>query len=485
MADHAGDPTENSEEQTKVASHEKDNAAAEGGPTNDAEDLVGDGENEADSNDPLAEANISRLFLPVKQFVEAVQDEGRMNKNKDPPEVTYPDIQKLGGAYFKLWQGRIDLGNNKSRASSAITNAIVLRRRHMDISAVIPSLRKYAKKGSKEKMYVIDNVDDGGQKSMIVMAVSHFNSKFSKKKTKRDGSIAIRVAASICHESVRGGARHFLSARKHRGDQDQSTSTELAFCQHVVDTVFKDVNLSIPRPDIMNDPGHDPDMKLDPINCSYLDKDADWFLQTWKKYLRPKYKQFTRKWNKDTGGGGRCESECINFCTLSDGTYPFLVWIYCIDQEAHGLLGARCGGMRHPGFCLKEAGFENNSDPTPPEAGSSKGGSPSERKTPPEKLKPFETPRKRKVECALEVVKASRARLDNLVDVLAKRVAKSEDDPVQTCLKKMDALNRSKASAANDDDLTPKTKQMFMESLAQQKNEVARDLINSMTKKDK
>ena len=119
--------------------------------------------------------------------------------------------------------------------------------------------------------------------------------------------------------------------------QDQAVSSNLALFEKLLE-LYLDSSIDISRPPEMD--LVDPDFKINPCHPSLLEKgrDATWLMSTWLKYLKPFYKKFLSKWNKETGGGGRTVSDIPKYCTHQGTSQPWLLWVYDIDAKAGFLL---------------------------------------------------------------------------------------------------------------------------------------------------
>jgi hypothetical protein len=93
---------------------------------------------------------------------------------------------------------------------------------------------------------------------------------------------------------------------------------------------FKDVDFVVQQPETMDE---DDIKNCDPNDILRIDlqRPPEWFLSTWKTYIKPKYKLAISRWDKLTGGGCCEPHEFSNFC----GNNKWLVWIYFMDKEAN------------------------------------------------------------------------------------------------------------------------------------------------------
>lgn len=429
---------------------------------NDYED---DDDDDDESTNPLSEDNIGSLFLEVETFMKALQDMGAMKTKKSKQVYEYKGLKTLAGAFYNKWKDSklINMGENKSRTVNSILSVLLRMRNAMDVHEVLPSLQSYALPG-KEQMFIIQNDDTGGQEQIISACVARFGKAKKKASEARNASIAVRLAACLCHPSIRAAAKNWLAKKKDRNALDQSYSTELAFGELLL-ALFEDETLEIVRPDVMDLPNHDPNNLINPKTCEFKNRDVKWILATWKEYLKPKYQMVLRKWYKQTGGGGRALEDFIKYCNARNGSpMPFLVWVYAIDTDADHLLASSSAGQP-PSFITQEAGFEVE-DNTSPSGGSA------------------ETPRKRKADAVQALVEESGARVDKILSIVeAQAASKAESDPIHSRLKMMDDVSSAKSAYAQDNDLTPNTKAEFLNALTTKKKSIATEIIDISKKR--
>ena len=100
-----------------------------------------------------------------------LQDVGNMSKTG---EQVYPRVKKLASQLYEKWlkTNLIKLDQNKARGCKTIVGVIVKLRKHMDLSCVLPCLKKYSAVKNAEKMYVLGNDFTGGQRQLISAVVA-------------------------------------------------------------------------------------------------------------------------------------------------------------------------------------------------------------------------------------------------------------------------------------------------------------------------
>jgi hypothetical protein len=226
-----------------------------------------------------------------------------MDTSGDAPTMKYSKLTSLCNKYRKKMKPVLKSSENQTRAARGILNSILTKRHTVDVSPVVPSWIQFAIPGN-DTMYVVTNEDGGGQNIVMRLCVALFGSRLSKNKTKRNPSIAVRLAAALCDSTVHDAAKHFLSGKKTRDNQDQVSPVDLAFGCKILD-ILSSPSFHVERPDVMDNDDVDPHGKISPNQCDYQGKDINkaWILDTWKSYVKPKFKKTLTKWWENTGGG--------------------------------------------------------------------------------------------------------------------------------------------------------------------------------------
>ena len=121
--------------------------------------------------------------------------------------------------------------------------------------------------------------------------------------------------------------------------------------------LFQDPSFQVPWPDCMRQEdveGVDPNEE----ERFSIPRDVKWFIQTWKHYLKKKYKTAIGRWDKETGGGSREPEEFADYC---DKSSRWLVWVYLLDIERDFLLFSNAKG-KPPEYVGTESGFPQSTD---------------------------------------------------------------------------------------------------------------------------
>ena len=124
-------------------------------------------------------------------------------------------------------------------------------------------------------------------------------------------------------------------SHKNCQEQDQLNDTSIGGFDAILDS-YNDSSLDIDRPPKIDADNVDPSKLVDPTTprAPGTEDNAKWLEEVWSTYIKPKYKLILQKWYKDTGGGARTLSNCVNYCQLRDGNYPWMVWVYYLDLKS-------------------------------------------------------------------------------------------------------------------------------------------------------
>lgn len=311
---------------------------------------------------PAAELSYKhdKTYYPdFKEFMTALQDPGKPDKKNDGL-MDYPKVKKMCGKLVDLLQKsdfcEIPKKSNKHRNVHECVKRIICQRKHVDLIDVHEKFRPYA--GKNDKVYILRNdTEYWGFDLVLQDIVTHFAVKEIQKQNDRNGSDAIRVAAIMLLPENRGPVNNLLKGTKTtRAQSDQAVDPDLAWAIQAVET-FKDPTFEVEVPHKINpDDIEGIDPNDDQRIC--MPRDGKWFLNTWRHYLRKKYKDAIGRWDKDTGGGGREPSDFADFCQRDS---RWMVWVYLMDLEADFLLFSNAKG-KPPEYVGREAGFSNRDE---------------------------------------------------------------------------------------------------------------------------
>jgi hypothetical protein len=326
-----------------------------------------------DNNTIMANDDYTRnkeYYPEFKEFMVAIQDTGREDKKSKEKKIVYPKLTRVCGKIYEkikfIPEACVPAGANKSRDVREMVLICIRLRKHVDVSEVYEQFRQYAV-GSSEKLYIIANdLGTFGVDSLIAESVRHFALRSSLKQEDRNAADAIRVAAVMLLPENQGAVTGMLKGVKDtRAKSDQSVEPTLAWAMQAVKT-FQDKSFVVELPvDINEDDirGIDPNA---PERFTMQNRDGKWFLDTWRHYLKRKYKNAIGRWDKETGGGGREPSDFADYC---DRSSRWLVWVYMMDVERDFLLFSNAKG-KPPEYVGKESGFyEEDQDTWEPHHG--------------------------------------------------------------------------------------------------------------------
>jgi len=226
------------------------------------------------------------------------------------------------------------LRSNKSRVAALIVNDITDVRKLLGTSEVLEDFRTFSDPASPSQLYIIHNsVQFFGYNRVLQELHFHLQDKKKVKQEDRTPADAIRVAAvMLSPENLKTVSMMLSGTRASRASSDQAVDPQVAWAMDAV-VQFKDPTFDVPMPDDIDPEDVD---GVDPNDEARIAKPrgAKWLLQTWKVYLKKKYKDAIRKWDTMTGGGSHEPREFCKFCN-SD---KWLVWIYLMDMKAGFLL---------------------------------------------------------------------------------------------------------------------------------------------------
>lgn len=152
------------------------------------------------------------------------------------------------------------------------------------------------------------------------------------------------MSLTLLDPKYREAVAIIMSNRKERAHSDISGDHVVHFFEEIL-TDFKDKNYkpTLPQRELFADITDDEFNGWDPNDPAIfeVDRDASWLLDTWKVYIRRKYKLALDRWNKDTGGGNGQSWTFANFC---EKDCRWLVAVFLQDKEANFVLAHNAGG---------------------------------------------------------------------------------------------------------------------------------------------
>ena len=141
---------------------------------------------------------------------------------------------------------------------------------------------------------------------------AYINSNVNKKEECHTPSDGVCMAAIMLAPKYSGTVQGIMGGVKDRTKCDQSTETTKAWAMDALKD-FADPLFIVDQPDNIKE---EDIVKCDPNDFAHIGitRDASWFINTWKTYVKPKFKIAIGKWEKDTGGGSSEDNEFLNFC---------------------------------------------------------------------------------------------------------------------------------------------------------------------------
>lgn len=189
-------------------------------------------------------------------------------------------------------------------------------------------------------------------------------------------------------------------------------------------------------------------------------RDAKWLMETWKQYIKPRYKTALDRWNKDTGGGDGFATSFIDYCDNN----RWLVYIFCLDKEQSFLLASTAAG-RMPNHLQMESGFEIEGQDDA-----------------------YETPRKklaRKGQSMEEAVAEAKKQKMQSVEVMNKLLAIAEQrssntaptaavkDPAEDCLQQIRQISSDLKDSETLDTFSPESKERHVSILKKRRKKLS------------
>jgi hypothetical protein len=310
-----------------------------------------------DPNDPS-------LFPGLVPFVCGIQDEGKQD-NKKPHIIKYSQLDKLAKDIADRLAKHEPRGMpaNVTRRKNDVTKILVSMRKHVDktntrlelVSIVCNPENKVTSVSEPEKIFVITNdIANAGFNVAMTALLSAWSQRSVGINLNRTPNDALRVTGIMLDPDIRGGIHGLLCSRRDRNKQDQPISTEQGLYE-VCAGKFND-------PDYIARVPNEVDLLesyelLDPNHTERIsiEREWKWFKSTWDDYLRKKYRDALKRWNKDTGGGDGTNPSFQNYCAGD----KWLAFVFMCDAESNFLLASNASG-KVPRHLNNESGFSDS-----------------------------------------------------------------------------------------------------------------------------
>jgi hypothetical protein len=271
-------------------------------------------------------------------------------------------------------------------------------------------------------------------------------------------------------QEFRGAVTLYFSKKKSRQKLDQANNPDKALFEELA-LKFNDPTIKVPTPprEVLDTMVQSDGVNLydiDPNSESVVQqsRDGPWLEGTYSKYLKPRYSVAMRRWNKDTGGGGREITDFHNYCPSPGDTW--LTWVYWLDQQQGQdfLLSSMAAGA--PIAIRSESGtLLSSSSPDNQQANS----------TSPENQKAIKDTQdiKNEVRATTEAVKDLIGQAKTLLD---QRQARESDNFVklQRALKEQEDYKRM---FQEDDSLTPEKREQLINKVNKRKRRLQEQIL--------
>jgi hypothetical protein len=307
-----------------------------------------------------------KYLLSMEVVMTALQDEGTVDKKSEEGNLKFTKIKSLA---LKLWKHLRtykkddcldNLPANPTRGGELLYKLLLRLRKHVDKVEVFAEQAAYGK-ASATKVYIIRNdLEFYGMDMLFNNLFNYLSSKSTTREANRNGSDAVRVMSILLDPKHRIPLQTYLKGTKTtRAECDQTVDPNTAFAlQCLVD--FNNPDYLVQRPDALLD--QDLVGGVDPNDLTRIshDREPKWFLETWSKYVKSKYREALRKWHSETGNGsGKSADKFGDYC-LGD---RWLTWIYMQDITCAHILWCSATGKPPPNVG-RESGFDNEIDLT-------------------------------------------------------------------------------------------------------------------------
>jgi hypothetical protein len=307
------------------------------------------------------------IYPDASEIATSLQDPGKkvmkiMNGTRQPV-TTFPLIQKL---CTKIYQSIRTIYNpdgltkNATRGRESLAATILMARKLQDVTTLDPFFHKFAKNG---QVYILtNNPDHSGLDIVIKEFQGSIIDSLRKAKTSRTSNDGLRLALTMLDSKYRESVSTIMTHRKDRKHSDISGDFVLHFFEQLLVESFQNQSYRPPQAarSLFGDIDPEELDNWDPNDPKIFDveRSGEWLLETWKQYVRRKYKAGLDRWNKETGGGNGHAWSFVNYC---DKDARWLVAVFLQDKSANFLLASNAGG-RMPVHMQLEYGFEQTTE---------------------------------------------------------------------------------------------------------------------------
>ena len=315
-------------------------------------------------------ADCQAIYPDASEIAEALQDPGKkamkVVNGVRQPFTTFPLIQKLSSKIYQqiqaVYHNPEGLTKNTSRGRESLAGNILMARKLSDATNLDPFFHKYAING---QVYIVtNNPINSGLNIPIKEFQRTIVTMLRKAKASRTSNDGLRLALTLLDPKYRSSVAIIMTNKKDRSQSDINGNHVTNLFEQILEDSFKNPLYSPPQPsqNLFGDISAEEYSTWDPNDPKIfeVDRTAAWLLETWKLYVKRKYKIALDRWNKETGGGNGQAWSFVNYC---DKDARWLVTVFLKDVEANYLLAANAGG-RMPNHLQMESGFEKSSPET-------------------------------------------------------------------------------------------------------------------------
>jgi hypothetical protein len=298
----------------------------------------------------------------INAFMLALQDPGKLttvakkqqsSSSSNDSVIGYPLLMKVLGPVQKILQDKyssLGVPKHPTEVRRQLALACVRTRKSRDKVTVPESFRKYG--GNYPVVFVINhNEVNGGFNVPLQACIDFWQSQRKKDVDSRTANDGCRVAAIMLLQEFRDSVVKIMKEKRDRQMLDQATCPITAFYE-VAAAKFRDPSFVAKLPALFTSiEGH---QAIDPNDVDRImraGRNGAWFKSTWEVYLRPKYRKALGRWWSETGGGGGEMENFQNYCARE----KWLAYVYMLDVEASHLLASNASSVV-PKELLNECG---------------------------------------------------------------------------------------------------------------------------------
>jgi hypothetical protein len=304
------------------------------------------------------------IYPDAQEIATALQDPGKRHSktvNGSQQQVsTFPLIQKICTKIYQRIQTLYNpdgLTKNITRGRESLTSLVLLSRKLTDAMYLDVFFHRFAKNG---QVYTItNNPIHCGLDIPIKEFQATILDQIKRAKSTRTSNDGLRLALTLLDPKYRDATSIVMSNRKERAHSDINGDHVLHLFEHILNDSFKNPDYEPPMPDdsSFGDIDETELQQWNPNDPKILEveRDASWLMDTWKVYIKRKYKVALDRWNKETGGGNGQPWSFVNYC---DKDARWLVLVFLKDIEANYLLASNAGG-RMPLHLQMECSIES------------------------------------------------------------------------------------------------------------------------------